>query len=153
MAYNYTKTIVSGKLARDAETRTFQNGDKVCNLSIPTSERWRDKSSGEMKEKTQWHNIVVRNQHIIKFAENLKKGALVIVEGQNETRKYTDKDGAERQSFEIVLAPFRGELVVLDYNDSDDDEPEQEQPALAKAPTQAQPRYDSRTMNDDEIPF
>lgn len=108
------KVTLIGNLGRDPEVRTSQSGDKIVNLSIATSESWKDKSSGERKEKTEWHRVVVFNERLADVAANyLKKGSTVYIEGQLQTRKWTDKDGAEKYSTEIVLQRFRGELVLL----------------------------------------
>lgn len=118
MAGSVNKVILVGNLGREPEVRTFQNGDKVCNLSIATSESWKDKASGERKEKTEWHRVAIFNQNLITVAERfLKKGSKVYLEGQLETRKYTDKDGAEKYTTEVVLRAFRGELTLLDGRD------------------------------------
>lgn len=115
MAGSVNKVILVGNLGRDPEIRTTQNGGKICNLSVATSESWNDKASGERKEKTEWHRVVVFNENIVKVCENyLKKGAKVFVEGQLETRKWTDQSGAEKYSTEVVLRPYRGELTMLD---------------------------------------
>lgn len=115
MAGSVNKVMLIGNLGRDPEVKTMQNGAKVCNLSIATSETWKDKASGERKEKTEWHRVVVFNENIINVCENyLKKGAKVFVEGQLETRKWTDQAGAEKYSTEVVLRAFRGELTMLD---------------------------------------
>ncbi|MEQ1652870.1 MAG: single-stranded DNA-binding protein [Hyphomicrobium sp.] len=115
MAGSVNKVILVGNLGRDPEVRSFQNGGRVCNLSVATSESWKDKTSGERKEKTEWHRVVVYNENIIGVAERyLKKGAKVYIEGQLETRKYTDKDGTEKYSTEVTLRQFRGELTMLD---------------------------------------
>jgi single-strand DNA-binding protein len=115
MAGSVNKVILVGNLGRDPEARTMQSGDKVVNLSIATSESWKDKATGERKEKTEWHRVVIFNQNVATVAENyLKKGAKVYIEGQLETRKWTDKDGVEKYSTEIVIRPFRGELTMLD---------------------------------------
>ncbi|MGB4057810.1 MAG: single-stranded DNA-binding protein [Alphaproteobacteria bacterium] len=115
MAGSVNKVILVGNLGKDPEVRAMQSGDRVCNLSVATSESWKDKSSGERKEKTEWHRVVVFNQNIVTVCENyLKKGAKVYIEGQLETRKWTDKDGAEKYSTEVVIKPFRGELTMLD---------------------------------------
>ena len=109
------KVILVGNLGRDPEARTMQNGGKVVSFSIATSETWTDRASGERKEKTQWHRIVIYNDRLGDVAERfLKKGRKVYVEGALETRKYTDKDGAEKEITEVVLKAFRGELVLLD---------------------------------------
>ena len=108
------KVILVGNIGRDPEIRTLNNGDQVANLSVATSERWKDKQSGDWNEKTEWHKVVIFNPHLAKFAEKLSKGSKVYLEGSLQTRKWTDKDGAERYSTEIVLQKFRGELVALD---------------------------------------
>jgi single-strand DNA-binding protein len=115
MAGSVNKVILVGNLGKDPEARTFQSGDKVVNLTLATSESWKDKASGERKERTEWHRVVIYNQGLVNVAENyLKKGSKVYIEGQLETRKWTDKDGNEKYSTEVVLRPFRGELTMLD---------------------------------------
>lgn len=115
MAGSVNKVILIGNLGNDPEIRTMQSGDRVANLSIATSERWKDKASGQMQERTQWHRIVIFNQPLVSIAEQyLKKGAKVYLEGQLETRKWTDQSGQEKYSTEVVLRPFRGELTMLD---------------------------------------
>jgi len=115
MAGSVNKVILVGNLGKDPEIRSFQNGGKVCNLSLATSENWRDKATGERKEKTEWHRVSIYNERLADVAEKyLKKGAKVYIEGQLETRKYTDKDGVEKYTTEVVLRQFRGELTMLD---------------------------------------
>ena len=115
MAGSVNKVILVGNLGRDPETRTMQNGGKVVSFSLATSETWNDKASGERKEKTQWHRIAIFNERIGEVAEKyLKKGMKIYLEGQLESRKYTDKDGQERETTEVVLQRFRGELTMLD---------------------------------------
>ena len=115
MAGSVSKVILVGNLGKDPEVRRMQSGDPVVNLSIATSESWRDKGSGERKEKTEWHRVVIFNKNLAEVAEKyLRKGAKVYLEGQLQTRKYTDKDGQERYSTEVVLQNFRGELQMLD---------------------------------------
>src|SRR5215470_567253 len=115
MAGSVNKVILVGNLGRDPETRRMTSGDPVVNLSIATSETWRDKSSGERKEKTEWHRVVIFNKNLAEVAEKyLRKGSKVYVEGSLQTRKWTDKDGQEKYSTEIVLQNFRGELTMLD---------------------------------------
>ena len=115
MAGSVNKVILVGNLGRDPESRTMQSGGKVVSFSIATSESWNDKASGERKEKTQWHRIAIFNEKLGEIAEKyLKKGAKVYLEGALESRKYTDKDGVERETTEVVLARFRGELTMLD---------------------------------------
>ncbi|WP_029356090.1 single-stranded DNA-binding protein [Bosea sp. 117] len=115
MAGSVNKVILVGNLGRDPEVRTFQNGGRVCNLRIATSETWRDKASGERRERTEWHSVVIFNENLLRVAEQyLRKGSKVYIEGQLETRKATDQGGAERYFTEVVLRPFRGELTILD---------------------------------------
>lgn len=114
MAGSVNKVILVGNLGADPEVRSMQSGDKVVNLSIATSESWKDKNSGERKENTQWHRVVVFNQGLVKVCESyLKKGAKVYIEGQLETRSW-EQDGQKKYTTEIVLRPFRGELTMLD---------------------------------------
>src|SRR5271154_6256644 len=115
MAGSVNKVILVGNLGKDPEVRRMQSGDAVVNLSLATSETWRDKSSGERKEKTEWHRVVVFNKNLAEVAEKyLRKGSKVYIEGSLQTRKWTDKDGAEKYSTEVVLQNFRGELTMLD---------------------------------------
>lgn len=115
MAGSVNKVILVGNLGRDPEIRRTPNGDPIVNLSVATSENWRDKATGERKEKTEWHRVVIFNENLAKVAEQyMRKGTKVYLEGQLQTRKYTDKDGVEKYSTEIVLSRFRGELVLLD---------------------------------------
>lgn len=115
MAGSVNKVILIGNLGRDPEVRTMQNGGKVCNLSVATSERWRDRSSGEMQERTEWHRVVIFDEKIAEVCERyLKKGSKVYLEGQLQTRKWTDQSGVEKYTTEVVLQRFRGNLVMLD---------------------------------------
>lgn len=114
MAGSVNKVILVGNLGRDPEVRSFQNGGKVVNLNIATSETWRDKATGERKEKTEWHRVAIFNENLGKIAEQyLRKGSTVYIEGQLETRKWQDQSGAEKYTTEIVLRQFRGELTLL----------------------------------------
>ncbi len=114
MAGSVNKVILIGNLGRDPEIRTLNSGDRVANLRIATSEQWRDKATGERKEKTEWHQVVIFNENIVKVAENyLKKGSTVYIEGSLQTRKYTDAQGVEKYSTEIVLQRFNGQLTML----------------------------------------
>ena len=140
------KVIIVGNLGRDPEVRALNSGDKVCNLSVATSESWRDKATGEKKEKSEWHRVVIFNDNLSTVAEKyLRKGSKVYIEGQLQTRKWTDQNGQEKYSTEIVLQKFRGELQILDSKgDSQGQAPAQygsSQPAQAAADI------------DDEIPF
>ena len=119
MAGSVNKVIIVGNLGRDPEVRSFQNGGKVVNLRIATSETWRDKASGERKERTEWHSVAIFNEALGKIAEQyLKKGSTVYIEGQLETRKWQDQSGADRYTTEVVLRQFRGELTLLGGRDS-----------------------------------
>jgi single-strand DNA-binding protein len=118
MAGSVNKVIIVGNLGRDPEVRSFQNGGKVVNLRIATTETWRDKQSGERKERTEWHSVAIFNEALGKVAEQyLKKGSTVYIEGQLETRKWQDQSGADRYTTEIVLRQYRGELTLLGGRD------------------------------------
>ena len=118
MAGSVNKVIIVGNLGRDPEVRTFPAGGKVVNLNIATSENWRDKATGERKERTEWHRVAIFNEALGKIAEQyLKKGSTVYIEGQLETRKWQDQSGADRFTTEIVLRQFRGELTLLGGRD------------------------------------
>ena len=115
MAGSVNKVILVGNLGRDPEVRTFQNGGKVCNLRIATSENWKDRNTGERREKTEWHSVAIFSEPLARIAEQyLKKGSKVYVEGQLETRKWQDQSGQDRYTTEVVLRPYRGELTLLD---------------------------------------
>ncbi|GAB6853046.1 single-stranded DNA-binding protein [Asaia astilbis] len=117
MAGSVNKVILVGNLGRDPETRNAQSGAKIVNLTIATSESWNDRASGERKERTEWHRVVIFNERLADVAERfLRKGRKVYLEGQLQTRKWTDQSGQERYTTEIVLDRFRGELVLLDSN-------------------------------------
>lgn len=114
MAGSVNKVILIGNLGKDPEVRTFPNGGKVVGLRIATSETWRDKATGERKERTEWHSVSIFNEAIGKIAEQyLTKGSTVYIEGRLETRKWQDQSGADRYTTEIVLRPFRGEMTLL----------------------------------------
>lgn len=114
MAGSVNKVIIVGNLGRDPEVRSFPNGGKVVNLRIATSETWRDRQSGERKERTEWHSVAIFNENLGKIAEQyLKKGSTVYIEGQLETRKWQDQSGQDRYTTEVVLRQFRGELTLL----------------------------------------
>ncbi len=115
MAGSVNKVIIVGNLGRDPESKAFQNGGKVVNLRIATSESWKDKQTGERKEKTEWHSVAIFNENIGRIAEQyLRKGSKVYIEGQLQTRKWQDQSGAERYTTEIVLQGFNGQLTLLD---------------------------------------
>lgn len=146
MSGSVNKVILIGNVGKDPEIRRTQDGKAICNLSVATSESWRDKSSGERKERTEWHRVVIFNENLAKVAEQyVKKGSKLYIEGQLQTRKWTDKDGAERYSTEVVLQGFGGTLTLLDKPKADS-EP-------GNAPAKARSMKDTAPDMDDEIPF
>ncbi len=121
MAGSMNKVMLIGNLGNDPEVRSMTSGDEVASFSVATSESWKDKMSGERKERTQWHKIVIFNPALVTIARNyLRKGSKIFVEGQLETRKWQDKDGRDQYTTEVVLRPFRGELTMLDSKSSQD---------------------------------
>ncbi|MBO22032.1 MAG: single-stranded DNA-binding protein [Rhodospirillaceae bacterium] len=158
MSGSVNKVMLVGNLGRDPEVRSMQSGDKVCNLSVATSERWKDRNSGEMQEKTEWHRVVIFDQKLVDVAERyLQKGAKVFLEGQLQTRKWTDQSGQDKYTTEVVLQRFRGEMVMLDSRGSvgqgggyDSAPSYEQQPAMAAAEGSGMGGGDNL---DDEIPF
>ena len=164
MAGSVNKVILVGNLGKDPEIRTLNSGDRVANLTLATSETWRDRGSGERKERTEWHRVVIFNDNLVKIAESyLKKGAKVYLEGALQTRKWTDNSGVEKFSTEVVLQKFRGELTMLDGRGGGGDDqgegysagggysgggfqPQQRAPASG-------PKESFSADLDDEIPF
>lgn len=139
MAGSVNKVIILGHLGKDPEVRTFQNGGKVVNLRVATTETWKDKQTGEKKEKTEWHSVAILNEGIAGVAEKyLAKGSKVYIEGQLETRKWQDQSGADRYTTEIVLRPYNGTMVLLSSGGGAREE-------QAAAPAGG--------LDDDEIPF
>jgi single-strand DNA-binding protein len=158
MAGSVNKVILVGNLGKDPEVRRMQDGRPVVNMSVATSESWRDKATGERKEKTEWHRVVIFNDNIAKVAEQyLKKGAKVYIEGQLQTRKYTDKDGAEKYSTEVVLQKYRGELTMLDSRGSGEGGEDRASRPMARTENGngggGGGRSFERAELDDEIPF
>ena len=157
MAGSVNKVILVGNLGKDPEIRSLNSGDKVANLSVATSETWRDRNSGERKEKTEWHRVSIFNDNLVKVAENyLKKGSKVYIEGALQTRKYNDASGAEKFATEIVLQKFRGELTMLDGRGDGDgargggmDEGYSSGPRISSSG----PKESFSADLDDEIPF
>lgn len=148
MAGSVNKVILVGNLGKDPEVRRMTSGEPVVNLSVATSDTWRDKASGERKERTEWHRVVIFNENLAKVAEQyLRKGSKVYLEGALQTRKWTDKDGNEKYSTEIVLQRFRGELVMLDAR-GDSGGVGRERIGSSDAPASFQ-----RDEMEDEIPF
>ena len=147
MAGSVNKVILVGNLGREPESRSMQSGDKVVNLSVATSENWRDKQSGERREKTEWHRVVIFDQNLADVAEKyLHKGSKVYLEGQLQTRKWTDQSGQEKYSTEVVLQRFRGTLTMLDSR-SDGSASDYDSPSTSSPP----PAGDGDL--DDDIPF
>ena len=119
MAGSVNKVILIGNLGKDPEVRQFPNGGQVCNLTIATSERWKDKNTGEQREKTEWHRVSLFSEGLVRVAQNyLKKGSKVYIEGQLETRKWQDQSGQDRYTTEVVLKGYGGTLTMLDGRDS-----------------------------------
>ena len=158
MAGSVNKVILVGNLGRDPESRSFQNGGKKVELRIATSETWKDRQSGERKEKTEWHRVVIFNENLVKVAENyLRKGSKVYIEGAIQTRKWTDQQGQERYSTEIVLQKYRGELTMLDgRGGGESDDGGGYGGGFSSGGGRSQPsgpREDFSADLDDEIPF
>ena len=167
MAGSVNKVILIGNLGADPEIRSLGSGDRVANLRIATSESWRDRGSGERKERTEWHRVVIFNDNLVKVAEQyLRKGSKVYVEGAIQTRKWADQSGQEKYSTEIVLQKFRGELTMLDGRGGDAEQGEGGYSSggyanggggnFSSGPRQsggARPSEDFSANMDDEIPF
>lgn len=162
MAGSVNKVILIGNLGRDPEVRTFQNGGKVCNLRIATSETWKDRNTGERRERTEWHSVAIFSEPLARVAEQyLRKGSKVYIEGQLETRKWQDQSGQDRYSTEVVLRPYTSTLTMLDgrgegggamaggggdYMAPPSDGPSYSSPAPAGG-------FGGASDMDDEIPF
>ena len=147
MAGSVNKVILVGNLGKDPEVRRMTSGEPVVNLSVATSDNWRDKATGERKERTEWHRVVIFNENLAKVAEQyLRKGAKVYLEGSLQTRKWTDKDGAEKYSTEVVLQNFNGTLVMLDSRGGGGE-------GGARGGASEAPASFQRDEMDDEIPF
>ncbi len=153
MAGSVNKVILVGNLGRDPEVRHLQDGNKVVNLSVATSERWKDRNSGEQRERTEWHRVVIFNDRLADVAEQyLRKGSKIYLEGQLQTRKWTDQSGQEKYTTEIVLQRYRGELQMLDTRGGGSSGDYDQTPARSEpssSPAAAAPAADF----DDEIPF
>jgi single-strand DNA-binding protein len=163
MAGSVNKVILIGNLGRDPEIRSTQDGLRICTLSVATSESWRDKASGERKERTEWHRVVIFNDKLVEIVEKyLKKGAKIYIEGALQTRKWTDNSGQERYTTEVVLQRYRGELTMLDGRGGGSggggyaESPPAEEFAAAGAGSGEGGRAERRAPVqelDDEIPF
>ncbi|PPR29129.1 MAG: Single-stranded DNA-binding protein [Alphaproteobacteria bacterium MarineAlpha9_Bin1] len=152
------KVILIGNLGKDPEVRSFQNGGRVCNLTIATSESWKDKESSEIRQKTEWHRIVVYNEKLIELIEKyIHKGSKIHVEGQLETRKYTDEaSGVDKYTTEVVLKPFRGDLTILDSkseNNQNSQETITEDKEIKDQKSNKSSVNELATELDDDIPF
>lgn len=155
MAGSVNKVILIGNLGADPEVRTFQNGGKVCNLRIATSERWKDRNTGEQREKTEWHTVAIFNEGLVRIAEQyLRKGSKVYLEGQLQTRKWQDKDGNDRYSTEVVLQGFNSNLTMLDSRGGDEGGFSSSRPSSGgmSQPAANAPAFESGGT-DDDIPF
>jgi single-strand DNA-binding protein len=140
------KTMLIGNLGKDPEIRSFQNGGRAANLTIATSESWKDKTTGERKERTEWHRVAIMSDGLVTVAEKyLKKGAKVYVEGQLETRKWTDKEGQERYTTEVVLRPYSGELIMLEGRKDDSGEAAAQDHGNAEIPHDEQAEDEAET--------
>jgi single-strand DNA-binding protein len=162
MAGSVNKVILIGNLGRDPEVRSMQDGNKIVQLSVATSEQWKDRNTGERKEKTEWHRVVIFNENLAGISERyLRKGSKVYLEGTLQTRKWTDKEGVEKYTTEVVLGKFRGELTMLDGrsdNSSAGDYGSSDQSASGSASGNASGgagggAAPARAELDDEIPF
>lgn len=154
MAGSVNRVILIGNLVADPEIRSMNSGDRIANIRLATSESWRDKSSGERKEKTEYHRVVIFNDHIVKTVEQyLKKGAKIYLEGSLQTRKWTDQSGVEKYSTEVVLQKFRGELTMLDGPSSGERDTGSSDRSSGTGGGGSGPREDFTADLDQEIPF
>lgn len=154
MAGSVNRVILVANLGKDPEVRNTQDGSKIVNLTVATSETWNDRASGERKEKTEWHRVVIFNDRIGEVAERyLKKGAKVYIEGALQTRKWTDQSGVEKYSTEVVIGRFNGSLVMLDSRSGGDAPAQGRAEPRAAVPTQRAAAPPVRDDLSDEIPF
>jgi single-strand DNA-binding protein len=155
MAGSLNKVQIIGNLGRDPEIRSFTNGNKVCNLRIATSETWKDKATGERKEKTEWHSVAIFQEGIVRVAEQyLKKGSTVYIEGKLQTRKWQDQSGADKYSTEIVLQGYDGVLTMLGGKEAGGGQSgDQGGYGTGGQPSGGTGGYATGTIDDDEIPF
>ncbi|MBI5940111.1 MAG: single-stranded DNA-binding protein [Caulobacterales bacterium] len=158
MMASLNKVTLIGNLGADPEIRTLNSGDRVANLRLATSEKWTNKTTGEKNERTEWHRIVIFTDHLVKVAEQyLKKGSTIYVEGQIQTRKWTDQQGVEKYSTEVVLQKYRGEIVMLGSKGGDaggrDDDHGSGQANRSGGGGGGAAREQFQADLDDEIPF
>ena len=158
MSGSVNKVILIGNVGQDPEIRSFQSGGKVCNLSIATSERWKDRETNEQKERTQWHRVVVFNENLINLIEKyVNKGSKLYIEGQLETRKWTDSSGVDKYATEVVLRNFKGELTFLDSRGNNNDNQQENNNISQEENSQLNQDITESTGGDpdieDDIPF
>ncbi|PPR27034.1 MAG: Single-stranded DNA-binding protein [Alphaproteobacteria bacterium MarineAlpha9_Bin4] len=157
MAYSINKVTLVGNVGNDPEVKTFQNGNKVVNLSLATSERWKDKESGEIKSNTEWHRIAIFNVLLADIAEKyIKKGAKIYLEGQLQTRKWQDSNGVDKYTTEVVVQNYRGELVLLDRsNDNNSLGNYEDQNKSSKSSKETSNKEITNELDslEDDIPF
>lgn len=152
MAGSVNKVILLGHLGRDPEVRSFQNGGRIVSFRLATGDAWKDKQTGERKERTEWHSVSITNEALARIAEQyLRKGSKVYIEGQLETRKWLDKDGQDRYTTEVVLRPYRGELTLLDGKGEGGEA--RDNGYAESRPAHGGKGRDPRPELDDEIPF
>lgn len=160
MAGSVNKVILVGNLGADPEVKSFQNGGRIANMRIATSENWRDRTSGERREKTEWHNVVVNNENLVPIVEKyLRKGSKIYVEGQLQTRKWQDRDGNDRYTTEVVIGRFNGQLTLLDGRGEGSDDGDRG--GFGEAPRAAAPAKNPAFGGgssfsddlDDDVPF
>jgi len=153
MAGSLNKVMIIGNLGTDPEVRTFQNGGKVCKLSIATTETWKDKNTGEQRDKTEWHRVSIFNEGLVRVCEQyLKKGSKVFVEGSLQTSKWQDQSGADRYTTEVILQNFNGTLKMLDSRGTSSDEFDRSHNST-EIGSSPDPFPNSSNDIDDEIPF
>ena len=151
MAGSLNRVMLIGNLGQEPDIRSMQNGGKVCNLSIATSESWKDRNTGERKEKTEWHRVIVFNEGLIGVIENyVKKGSKVFIEGQLETRKWQDQNGQDRYATEVIIKNFKGGLTMLDTRNGDG---QQNQPPAQQSNDGYTPANKHHDDFEDDIPF
>lgn len=154
MAGSVNKVILVGNVGKDPEIRSTQSGGKIANLTVATSESWKDRNTGERKERTEWHRVAVMSAPLAEVVEKyVKKGSKLYLEGQLQTRKWTDQSGQERYTTEVVISGFGSQLVMLDSRPSDGAQPapqQQSQPRQQPKPQPSEPAYDDL---DDSVPF
>ena len=145
------KVTIMGRLGRDPEVRTFQDGGKIINLSICTSEKWKDRNTGEQKERQQWHNVVIKNKGFVTLVERYaRKGKRILIEGSLETRKWQDQSGQDRYTTEVVVKPYKGDVEIIDWPDDSGASPS---PSDSGSPSGYDQGATGDNVLDDEIPF